>query len=81
MIFLIKKVWDSWWQRVVSRMCCFRRDLRGVVQVEYVILVGTVAMSIMFALVGDKRIGPTSMKQKLHKDYQEMLDAVAVPCP
>ncbi len=51
----------------------FRRDRRGAVPVEYVVLVGTMGLAVMFALV---TVGP-----KLVQDFQRARNITAAPIP
>lgn len=49
------------------------RDRRGAVPVEYVVLVGTMGLAVMFALV---TVGP-----KLVQDFQRARNITAAPIP
>jgi Flp pilus assembly pilin Flp len=49
------------------------RDQRGAVSTEYVVLVGTMGLALMFALVS---VGP-----QLVKDFQNTRTVIAAPVP
>ncbi len=49
------------------------KDTRGAVQTEYVVLVGTIGLAVVFALV---TVGP-----KLVKDFERSRNITASPIP
>jgi Flp pilus assembly pilin Flp len=60
----------SHWRRNLERLA---RDERGAVSTEYVVLVGTVGLAVMFAIVA---VGPT-----LVHSYERTRDMIAAPFP
>ncbi len=56
-----------------SILASLARDQRGAVQTEYVVLVGTVGLAVMFAIVA---AGPT-----LVHAYERSRDMLAAPFP